>query len=119
MAKERLEYDVKLNTKGAETGTKEFKKRLSELNEEVDRNIDGVQALDAVTGGLASRVKDAKDQIMGGIQFVKSFTKTFQGLRTAIIATGIGALVVSVGLLIEYWDQIKDFVTGTTAKLKD
>lgn len=119
MAKEKLEYDVKLNVKGANAEAKEFKKRLKDLGDEVDSNIDGVQALDSVTGGLATKVKDAKDQISGGIKFVKAFTKTFKGLKTAIIATGIGALVIAVGLLIAYWDQIKDFVTGTSRKLEE
>ena len=119
MAKEKLEYDVKLNTKGATAEAKEFKKRIGELNEEVDKNMDGMQALDTLTGGYATKVKDAKDQISGGIKFVKAFTKTFKGLKTAIIATGIGALVISVGLLIAYWDKIKDFVTGTSRKLEE
>jgi hypothetical protein len=119
MAREKLEYDVKLNTKKASAEAKEFKKRIGELNEEVDSNIDGLQALDTLTGGYASKVKDAKDQISGGIKFVKAFTNTFKGLKTAIIATGIGALVVAVGLLIAYWDQIKDFVTGTSRKLEE
>lgn len=119
MAKEKLEYDVKLNVKGANAEAKEFKKRIGELNEEVDSNIDGMQALDTITGGYATKVKDAKDQISGGIKFVKAFTKTFKGLKTAIIATGIGALVIAVGLLIAYWDQIKDFVTGTSRKLEE
>ena len=119
MAKEKLEYDVKLNVKGANAEAKEFKKRIGELNEEVDKNMDGMQALDTLTGGYATKVKDAKDQISGGIKFVKAFTKTFKGLKTAIIATGIGALVVSIGLLIAYWDKIKDFVTGTSRKLEE
>ena len=119
MAKEKLEYGVKLNVKGANAEAKEFKKRLKDLGDEVDSNIDGVQALDSVTGGLATKVKDAKDQISGGIKFVKAFTKTFKGLKAAIIATGIGALVIAVGLLIAYWDQIKDFVTGTSRKLEE
>lgn len=36
-------------------------------------------------------------------------------LKTALVATGIGALVVGLGLLIAYWDDIKEAVTGANA----
>lgn len=38
----------------------------------------------------------------------------FKGLRTAIIATGIGALVVGIGLLIENFDKLSSAIRGTT-----
>jgi len=38
----------------------------------------------------------------------------FKGLRTAIIATGIGALVVGIGLLVENFDKLSRAITGTT-----
>lgn len=38
-------------------------------------------------------------------------------LRVAIIATGIGALVVGVGLLVAYWDDIKGAISGASVEL--
>lgn len=37
---------------------------------------------------------------------VDTTSKSFKGLKTAILATGIGALIVGVGLLIAYWDDL-------------
>ena len=36
-------------------------------------------------------------------------------LKTALVATGVGALVVALGLLVAYWDDIKEAVTGANA----
>ena len=38
----------------------------------------------------------------------------FKGLRTAIIATGIGALVVGIGLLITNFDKLSKAIRGTS-----
>ncbi len=45
---------------------------------------------------------------------VDTTSKSFKGLRTAIIATGIGALVVGIGLLIANFDKLKNAITGTS-----
>jgi len=38
-------------------------------------------------------------------------------LRVALAATGIGALVVAVGTLVAYWDDIKGAISGATVEL--
>mgnify|MGYP003148630455 CR=1 FL=1 len=47
---------------------------------------------------------------------VDTTSKSFKGLRTAIIATGIGALVVAVGALIANWDKLSAALRSTTAE---
>ena len=47
---------------------------------------------------------------------VDATSKSFKGLRTAIIATGIGALVVGIGLLIANWDKLTKALSSTTAE---
>ena len=37
-----------------------------------------------------------------------------KGLSGALIATGIGALIVGIGLLIANWDKLSDAITGST-----
>lgn len=39
-----------------------------------------------------------------------------KGIRTAIGATGIGLLVIAVGTLVAYWDDIKAAVSGVSAE---
>lgn len=47
---------------------------------------------------------------------VDATSKSFKGLRTAIIATGIGALIVAVGALIANWDKLTKALSSTTAE---
>jgi hypothetical protein len=39
-----------------------------------------------------------------------------KGVRGALIATGIGALVVALGTIVAYWDDIKAAVSGVTSE---
>jgi hypothetical protein len=39
-----------------------------------------------------------------------------KGVRGALIATGIGALVVALGTIVAYWDDIKAAVSGVTTE---
>ena len=39
-------------------------------------------------------------------------------LRTALISTGIGALVVALGMVVAYWDEIKGAITGASKELQ-
>lgn len=45
-------------------------------------------------------------------------TKGVKLFRAALVSTGIGALVVAVGLLVAYWDDIKALVSGVTGEQK-
>ena len=39
-------------------------------------------------------------------------------LRTALISTGIGALVIALGMVVAYWDDIKGAISGASKELK-
>jgi hypothetical protein len=41
-----------------------------------------------------------------------------KGLSGALIATGVGALIVALGLLIANWDKVTDSITGATEESK-
>ena len=49
---------------------------------------------------------------------VNTTSVAFKGLRTAIIATGIGALAVGVGLLIANFDKLKAAINGVSLEQK-
>jgi hypothetical protein len=42
--------------------------------------------------------------------------KAFNALKVAIAATGIGALVVALGVIVGYWDKIKGAITGVSSE---
>jgi len=39
-----------------------------------------------------------------------------KAMKTALISSGIGAAVVAIGLLVEYWDEIKGLVDGVSSE---
>jgi hypothetical protein len=57
----------------------------------------------------------------GGGAFTKMGTSAkaaLSGIRGGIAATGIGLLVVALGTIVAYWDDIKAAVSGVTAEQK-
>jgi hypothetical protein len=79
--------------------------------DDVKDNGGAIAILDSLTGGLATRFRDAYEAS-------SLFNVSLKSMRTALIATGIGALVVSIGLMVAYWDEIQDAITGVNAKLE-
>ena len=109
-----------------EANTKEAVRQVDKVNEkvkEVSRNAKkagddltegmvignaAVKQVDKVTGGLASSlVKVAKAAKLSG-----------KAMRVALLSTGIGAIVIAVGLLVEYWDEITDLINGSNKELE-
>jgi len=97
-------------TKAEQKLNKETKKTATQF-EEVTKNGGAIAILDQLTGGLASRVRDT-------FEATKLFNFSLKGMRTALIATGIGAFVVALGLIVAYWDEIVEFITGANAQLQ-
>ena len=46
-------------------------------------------------------------------------TKGMKALRTAIASTGIGLVVIAIGALVAYWDDIKAAVSGVSTEMKE
>jgi len=86
-------------------------KKLASSFEEVKDNGGAIAILDSLTGGLASRVRDAYEA-------TKLFNFSLKGTKKALIASGVGALVVALGTVIAYWDDITKLIDGANRKLK-
>ena len=54
----------------------------------------------------------------GFVSMGKSAMTALQGIKGAIAATGIGLLVIALGTIYAYWDDIKGVVDGLTPELK-
>jgi hypothetical protein len=80
------------------------------------------QLIDKFTGGLATKIqsvaKYSKELGTGLVTAFKAGAKGASSLQKAIISTGIGALVVAVGLLVAYWDDIVGFISGASSEQK-
>ena len=81
-------------------------------NENLEKTFVKVQSAMAIAQGVGG-MKDliegfsqAKTAFAGATTGVKAFIAGLHGIKAAIAATGIGALVVGVGMLIAYWDDL-------------
>lgn len=96
-------------------------------NSEFEKAMIKVQSAMAVAQGIGGM----KDLIEGGGTLitvfknattgVKAFIKGLSGIKAAIVSTGIGALVVAVGTLVAYWDDLMALIKkdeGEVEKLK-
>lgn len=86
-------------------------------SEDVEKALLKVQSAMALSQGL-SQLKDIGKV---GEQLKLSFkglTAGANGFKKALISTGIGALVVAVGLLVTYWEDIMALVGGVSKEQK-
>tara|TARA_R110000822_G_scaffold65772_6_gene160925 strand:+ start:618 stop:2417 length:1800 start_codon:yes stop_codon:yes gene_type:complete len=119
VALQQLETQAKKAGDAADGAAKDFDKMGDASKDAGEAGEGAISVLDEATGGLASRFKN----VIGGIgkmgtALKASFKAGVQGassLKKALIATGIGALVVAVGLLVAYWDDIVGFINGASA----
>ena len=92
---------------------------LKDLTKESVNQSKVIAGLDKLTGGMATKVVKLYKGFGEGVKAVKGFTTGLSGMKKALLATGIGALVVALGLVVAYWEDIKDFIGGGNAKLKE
>lgn len=93
-----------------------------EAAEAGDTGEAGVKLIDEATGGLGTRFKEVgKATKVLGASMKASFKAGVQGasaLKKGLIATGIGAIVVALGLIVAYWDDIIGAISGVSASEK-
>ena len=93
-----------------------YKDKQGQLSDTLKISQQETTALNTITGGYASSIRQL--QIL--FDFAKTKALAFAGsmkvLKTALIATGVGALVVALGLIVAYWDEIVDFITQAEEK---
>lgn len=75
--------------------------------------VQGVQGLE----GLNKTVLAARLQFKGWLSFIPKFIAGLHGIRAAVAATGLGALLVILGSIIGYWDEISKMWEGTPTTL--
>ena len=111
---EKVEVEVIAKTDKAVKALNNLENKLEDVSKVGQKNREGFEVLDQVTGGYAGKVRDLSGSVKGVITGAKGFIKTLKGVKGALISTGIGALVVALGLIVAYWDDIKGLVDGTT-----
>ena len=103
--------NVDNNTTKVTQSTKTLTKETHNSTEAIVKNGGAMGLLNELTGGLAMTFKDASEAIeLTGVSL-----KTLKG---AILATGVGALIIALGYLFENWEKIKGAIDGTTDALE-
>lgn len=88
---------------------------------------DAFKGLAPALGNISPELGKIGSTLTRMIPVIKSVnstaTKGLKGIKAAIASTGIGALIIAIGLLTNYitknWDAIKDWIKGTTQARKD
>ena len=103
--------DQNLSVKELKLQQKSLGKGTNDLTNDLVSNGGAMGILNNLTGGLAQQFKDSYEAI-------SLSSKGLGGFKKAMLATGVGALVVGIGLLVANFDKIKDFLSGITAESK-
>jgi len=97
---------VEVLKKEVEKVGKAAKKSGEDISAAMQIGNEATRGLDKATGGLASKL----------IKVAKAAKLSGKAMKTALISSGIGAAVVAIGLLVEYWDEIKSLVDGVSSE---
>ena len=103
--------DINNQLKDLDASTGDFSRNIGDyagaFEEAFNTCLDGMSSIDGPLGELGGNVKDLVPLIKATSQ---AATKGLGGVRKALISTGVGALVVSVGLLVSHWDDFRKLV---------
>ena len=83
-------------------------------SKDLEKQLLRVQGAMAISQGLQG-LGEARDSFR---QLKAVALDAFKGIKSAIGSTGIGLLVVALGVIYTYWDDIKEAVSGVSAEQK-
>jgi hypothetical protein len=131
--------DINVNARGIENATKKVEALENTLgnidsnNRSVTRSFQNSTSavlenggamglLNDLTGGVAMTFKDAVEAsgLFGGSlgKLSTAWSGMGKAAKLAIASTGIGLLVVAVGALVAYWDDIEQAITGSNVEMQ-
>jgi len=116
---EKVTINVDAKTGKAQKALEDLNSSLEKVSKTGDKNREGFEVLDKATGGYAGKIKDLAGTITGAVKGAKAFATSLKGVRGALLATGIGAIVVALGTIIAYWDDIKGLVNGVNGEQEE
>ena len=111
---EKIEVGVVI--KGADKAATDISK-VSDGAKDLGKSFSNTDGLvSSLEGGLNRMTNGAYSGFKKGAMGVKTFIQGLKATKTALISTGVGALVVAIGLLVVYWEDIKGLVTGVSVE---
>lgn len=117
-----LQVQNKSYVKGLKSVNKEKttgKIKALEFNETLLKNEDITSGLSTITGGYATQVKNLGRLFISAGKSLKLFVAGLGTMQKALIATGFGAIVVAIGTIVAYWDELNQlFGSASQESLK-
>ena len=117
--------ELKDELKGERLGLKELNSqrsaavsKITDLSKAQANSSKIVRGLDKFTGGYATKLKKVFLGTKEAAKGIKLFVSGLSGLKKALLATGVGALVVALGVIVAYWDDIKALIGGASVELQ-
>jgi hypothetical protein len=110
-----------------------FDAKLGGALQGVTSTFAGVQGAMALTGGESQKLEEALLKVQGamalaeGVRGIREGAVAFKalgisarialnGIKTGIAATGVGVLLIALGAIVAYWDDIKALVGGVSSE---
>ena len=87
---------------------------LGASSEDVEKQLAKVQGALALSQGIQSLAEAGK----GFNDLKKVAVNALNSIKSAIGSTGIGLLVIALGVIVAYWDDIKSAVSGVSEEQK-
>jgi len=117
--------ELKNELKGERLGLKELNSqrsaavsKITDLSKAQANSSKIVRGLDKFTGGYATKLKKVFLGTKEAAKGIKLFVSGLSGLKKALLATGVGALVIALGVVVAYWDDIKTLIGGASVELQ-
>jgi hypothetical protein len=110
--------DQKLSIKELSLEKVESIKIDKETNLNYVESSKAIKLLDYATDGYASKVVSLYKGFTSSLKALKGFNIGLSNMKKALISTGIGALVVALGLIVAYWDDIVAFLDKSNIAIK-
>ena len=90
-----------------------------EFNETLLKNEDITSGLSTITGGYATDIKNLGRLFVSASKSLKGFVAGLGTMQKALLATGFGAIVVAIGTIVAYWDELNQlFGSASQESLK-
>ena len=103
--------------KGGTEQTVESTKATKKDSKAKFANTKSLAALNTATGGLTGKIQGVVMSFTAARTATIGFTAALSQAQKALLATGVGAIVVALGLIIAYWEEIISFIQGTNLEL--
>jgi hypothetical protein len=111
--------DQRLGLKKLAIEQREANQVAKQFREGQKENTNIIRGIDKLTGGFATKIVKLTKGFKSGVKGIKGFITGLSGVKKALIATGIGALVVLVGTLVANFDKIKSVLFGISKQSKE